>query len=91
MRVDDLPAPPRDTVPLYVTVRREARSLLHFHLEASDGMAYVEMDGPDPRHARVSVVPDQVGMIRVWLESWADELGLVWRDGPANQAAASDA
>lgn len=76
MKLDLATPPPEETCTIRVRIDPRLRYRLQFHLEASDGMGYLEADGPDPAAARVLVPPSYVDRIRRWLQESAAELGL---------------
>jgi hypothetical protein len=65
-----------------VRVPPEKRAELHFHLEAADGLAYLET-GPHPSIGRLDVAPGNEARLRLWLELAAAELDLVVTEGEA--------
>lgn len=69
--------PQRNTINLRVGLDPARRMDLHFHLEASDGMATLE-DSGDPEVGLLEVAPEWLDTCLCWLRASAAELGLRW-------------
>lgn len=69
---------PRDSLRWGVRLRVDRRMDLHFHLEASDGAAYLESAGPDRSLGWLEVAPHRADEVRAWLQAVADDFGIEW-------------
>ena len=73
--IEKLPPPPRGTVDITINIPRQRRAELHFHLEASDGLGYLE-EGETPDSGLIHTSSGQLEALLGWLEDAAGELEL---------------
>lgn len=75
MRFDRALVPPTGMVNFHIRIPRDRRAELHFHLEASDGLGYLESDG-EPDLGVVHTPPELEQEMLAYLQSLGDELQL---------------
>jgi hypothetical protein len=69
---------PVEVIDIHIRIPRDRRAELHFHLEASDGMGYLEEDG-GPDLGVVHTPPELVDDMLGYLQALSAELFLTIR------------